>query len=225
LSGTPARMNNDAHEAVDFYLSMISGYSFYEMLYHARFTRVDSCVDVPGVGVEDVLARCKYAQYSHCDFGKGGELQTLTFGKSGGSQTLIYDKSAEAGLAAKTLRVESRRASQKLTTANLKAYKNPFAKLDLYHLKTSNPPISDGYMKAFQDACRIRGITNALKKQPKELQAKLKKCVTEHPAEWWQLSEQEWQTEWASAMKDAGLNRIPHYVPSISFLGATGNVA
>lgn len=87
---------------------------------------------------------------------------------------------------------------------------NPFLRVKVISLFVKHPPVEKGYWSAFQDSCRLWGITKALARQPKVIAAKLKKCLLSASVDWWQMSE----IEWKAALKSALQETLMHLVPS-----------
>ncbi len=190
---------------------------FYEFLHHCRFTRVDWCRNIMFRSIEDYLICGKWKKVSQCYFSPEGSLQTINLGKSGNDQIVVYDKAAEKhGAAAthSTIRVEAR-CRINMTATELAGMKNPFKNVILYHIGCKNPPFGQGHWRAFQDACRLRGVRNAIKMQPVKDRPAIKKVLSTLPVSWWDISDDDWSWLQGEAYENAGLTNIPGLAPPL----------
>lgn len=161
----PSDLTEHAEERLEDVFGVLFGMGFYEFLRHARFTKVDIFQNIIGRDIEDYLFQAKWAKVSHPFFGADGKLETITFSKSGNNQITVYDKAREMhglGVDHSTIRVEAR-CRINLTIDGLAVLKNPLQKLRIVSVECKNPPFGKAHWQAFQDSCRMRGITNALK--------------------------------------------------------------
>lgn len=214
----PYHLTPQAEERLEDVFVMLFGMGFYEFLYHARFTKVDVCQNIHGQDIEEYLFRAKWSKTAHCFFGVDGKLETVTFSKSGNNQIQVYDKARQMhGMHAQhsTIRVEAR-CRINLTLGGLAAFKNPLSRLEIYSVECKNPPFGKAHWQGFQDSCRMRGISNALKKQPPTERKELKKILKDQPVPWWGMSDDDWEYLWAEALDNAGLSQIPDAAPPLT---------
>ena len=223
----PLYLTETAEEYLDVQFLELFGMGFYEFLYHARFTRVDWCREIMLRDVEDYLFRAKWSKVTQCFFNAKGKLETLYLGRSSSTQIIVYDKSkelygedAEQGM----IRVEAR-CKINLTIHGLAAMKNPFERVDVFSIGCKNPPYGTAHWRAFRDSCRLRGITNAIKMQPADHRAKLKKMLCDHAVLWWAIAADDWEWLITSALDNAGLTQIPNTAPPLNLDALTGTVA
>lgn len=212
----PAHITEAAEEYLNVMFQEMIGMGLYDLLGHARFTRIDVAREILLRSIEDYLFSCSYFKYSHCHFGKDGKLGTVTFGK-GSNQINVYDKAKELyGSAAEygIIRVEAR-CRINMTLSQLAHFENPLARVKVHSLLCKNPPFGMGYWRAFQDSCRLRGVNNAVKNQPKDYQTQLKKVLSNLPVAWWRIEQDDWVLRWEEAFEDAGLTQIPSCPPPL----------
>lgn len=205
----------------------IMGLTFYEFLAHARFTRIDFCRNISGCDLEDFLIKAKWSKVSQNVFGKDGVLGTMYFGKAGSNQIIAYNKAKELYGDAATepmVRIETRNRI-KLKAKALLDFKNPFERVQLYSLACKNPPVKIGHWLAFQDSCRLRGVGNAIKKQPVIDRAALKKVLSSQPVSWWDIPPDDWKTLLYAALKNAGLSNLPDNPPPFCMAYLVGQAA
>lgn len=203
------------------------GVTFYEFLAHARFTRVDVCRQIIDRNLEDYLIRVKWSKVSQSFFGANGALETINFGKSKGNQVVAYDKSKQLyGKSAEqpVIRIETRFRT-KLTAQELFGYINPLERVKVYSVACKNPPFGIGHWRAFQDACRMRGIGNAIKMQPTNYRSALKKVLSKQPVPWWDIQPEDWKWLWGEALEKAGLLNIPKNPPPLTMKWLVGDAA
>lgn len=227
LEYNPAHMTEIAEDYLNVQFTELFGVEFYQLLYHARFTRVDVCRNIMDRSLGDYLIKAKWKKVSQCFFGADGSLQTINLGGSGNNQVVAYDKAAQLhGPAAthSTIRVEAR-CRINLTIHGLAAFKNPLMHVDLYSMACKCPPFGVAHWRAFQDACRLRGISNAIKNQPAECRAKLKKVLSTLPVTWWSIADEDWDFLWTAALEDAGLTQIPDWAPPLVMNYQAGQAA
>lgn len=201
------------------------GMDFFDVLHHARVTRLDVCRHILFRSPEDYLFRVRYARTSQSMFGSDGMLETLYFGKGAGNQTCIYNKARHLnGKKAEhdTVRIEARLRPKNLKIRDLWDLQNPLRNVQVYSLKADSLPFGEAHWIAFRDSCRFRGIGNALKLQPPKHRYALKKMLSELPVSWWSLSDAEWEWLWHEALEDAWLNRIPDQAPPLTMDHAVG---
>ena len=217
LEWNPAHMTAAAMPDIDARCMMLVGMTFYELLGHARFTRVDFCRNIADRDIEDYLIRSKWSKVSQCFFNNDGKLETINLGKSGNNQIIAYDKTKEQhGKAAdhKMIRIEAR-CRINLTLHGL--------------MKFKNPPFGDAHWLAFQDSCRLRGVGNAIKKQPVKCQTALKKVLSTLPVTWWAIEDGDSVNAWnwylMMALKAAGLLNIPDAPPPLTLANGMGEAA
>ena len=223
----PAYMTEAGEDYLVVMFLELFGMGFYEFLYHARFTRVDWCRNIMLRDVEDYLFRAKWAKVSQCFFGPSGKLETINLGKAGNTQIIVYDKAKELygeAAAQGMIRVEAR-CKINLTIHGLAVMKNPFERVQIYGLGAKNPPYGTAHWRAFRDSCRLRGVTNAIKTQPADHRAKLKKFVSEQPVWWWDILPVDWNWLLTEALENAGLTQIPNGSPSLNLQYLTGAAA
>lgn len=224
----PARMTKAGEEYLADMLNELLGVdTFYEFLYHARFTRVDWCRNILLRDVEDYLFRAKWAKVSQSFFGASGKMETLNLGKSDNMQIIVYDKSkqlhgeaAEQGM----IRVEAR-CKINMTILELAKMKNPFERVVIYSLHCQHPPYGTAHWRGFVDSCRFRGVTNALKRQPADHRPKLKKVLSDQPVWWWDILPDDWNWLLPAALEDAGLWQVPNSAPPLTMAFHSGAAA
>ncbi len=227
LEYNPRDMNKAGEEYLDMMFQGIIGLTFYELLFHARFTRVDFCRDIMNSDIEDYLFQSKHSKYSQCFFGGDGKLQALNFGKSENNQILVYDKAKElygSKTELKQIRIEAR-CRINLTIAGLKSFKNPLRNVQIYSVACKEYPFGFAHWVAFQDSCRVRGVGNAIKKQPPEHRYKLKQVLSTKPVTWWKIENKDWEFYLLSALKNARLDNIPSSAPPLSYSFHIGQAA
>lgn len=235
MSKRQARIEyNPAHmtEAGEIHLAtifkMLFGVEdFYEFLHHARFTRVDFCQDILMRDLEDYLIKGKWKKMSQCFFGTDGRLQTINLGKSSGSQIVVYNKKAQLygdDAVGSTIRIEAR-CRVNLTIGGLAKFKNPFAQVEVYSIRCKKPPFGLAHWRAFQDACRLRGVGNAIKSQPVKNRYALKKVLSTQQVPWWGINDDDWDFLLTEALENAGLLNIPDYAPPLTMKYAVGEAA
>lgn len=194
---------------LDFFFQGISGKTFFELLGYAKVTRADIYREVYDRKPDDYLFQVKHTQGSQSVFGSNGDVQTVMFGKQTGNQTVIYNKAAEQGdMATNKIRIERRPRFKKTELHKLFELANPFERVRIVSLVCHNPPYGKEFWIAFQDACRLRGVSKAIAHQPKSRQPKLRKAVSQLPVQWWGLTEDEWKFQWDHAMIDGCFNLI-----------------
>lgn len=225
MESLPLAKGNPCTEYLDATFNELCGVGFFEFLYHARVTSMDICCDVLGRKPEDFLFKVKCAKFCQTVFGNDGELETLYFGKSSGNQVRIYNKAKEvfgAGHGYDIIRVEVRQRLKNFNIANLWGFPNPFKRVSVVSLENANPPFGIGHWTAFQDACRFRGISNAIKLQPKGYRNKLKKFMSDSPVGWWPILDTDWEWLWGDALACGGLNLLPNKAPPLTMNNAVG---
>lgn len=223
----PAHMTEVGEEYLGVMLQELFGLDFYEFLYHARFTRVDWCRNVLLRNVEDYLIRAKWAKVSQCFFSASGKLETINLGKSDNTQIIVYDKSKQLyGEAAEhgMIRIEAR-CKINLTIHGLATMKNPFERVVVYSLVCKHPPYGTAHWRGFVDSCRMRGVTNAIKHQPADHRAKLKKALSDQPVWWWEILPDDWSWLLTAALENAGLTQIPDSAPPLTMQFHCGEAA
>ena len=223
----PAHINEAAEDHLDVMLMELMGLTFYEFLYHARFTRVDFCRDILLRNINDYLIQSKYSKMSQCFFNAAGKLETITLGKTGNNQITAYDKSKEmygTGAEHSVIRIEAR-CRINLNIMGLAKFENPFSNLCVYSMLCKKPPFGTGHWRALQDSCRLRGVGNAIKNQPVEYRSKLKKVLSQQPVKWWDIADEDWSWLLSDALDNAGLTNIPDAAPPLSFIYHTVQAA
>ncbi len=222
----PSHLTEVGEDHLNHQMLCMMGLTVWEFLAHAVFTRIDVCRDI-GCSMEDVLIKAKWSKVSQNVFGKGGELETLYLGKAGGNQIVAYDKANElhgCSAAEPMTRIEARWRTR-LTAKELIHFKNPLERVELYSLACKNPPVSQGHWRSFQDACRMRGINNALKMQPLAERKLLKKTVSANAVSWWDIAPEAWPQMWAEVLKNAGLHKLPENPPPFCMAYLVGQAA
>jgi hypothetical protein len=223
----PSHLTEKVEERLEDVYIMLFGMGFYQFLHHARFTKVDVCQNIHGTDIEDYLFRAKWSKVAQCFFGVDGKLETVTFSKSGNNQMLVYDKARQMhgpNVQHSTTRVEAR-CRINLTIGGLAVLKNPLSRLEIYSVECKNPPYGKAHWQGFQDSCRMRGITNALKKQPPTERKVLKKILKDQPVPWWGISDDDWEWLWTDALDSAGLLQIPDTAPPLTIAFHVGMAA
>jgi hypothetical protein len=223
MEGLPLAKGNPCAEYLDTIFNELCGVGFFEFLYYARVTSVDVCREILGCKPDEFLFKVKYAQIYQSVFGNDGELETLYFGAPSGNQTRIYNKGKELGSGQDSVRIEVRQRFKNFKIADLWGIPNPFSKVGVFSLTNTNPPYGAGHWVAFQDACRFRGIGNAIKLQPKSYRNKLKKAVSALPVLWWLMMDADWEWLWADALAYGGLNMLPDNAPPLTMENASGS--
>jgi hypothetical protein len=211
-------------EHLNFVFTCLWGDGFFSFLHHARVTYIEIWRHIMFRSPDDYLFRVKYAKTFQSMFGSTGKLETMYFGKGAGSQTAIYNKAKQLNGKSEhdCIRIEPRLKPKKMKVSDLGKLENPFSKVQVYSLKNDKPPFGQAHWIAFQDACRYRGIAKAIKCQPKDHQAKLKKAVSEHPVAWWAMDDDTWCELWHEALAFAWLDQIPAHAPSLNLHDITG---
>ncbi len=227
----PAYMTAKGEEHLDGMFWQLFGIDtgFYDVLTHARFTRVDFCMDILFRNLEDYLFRSQHSKISNSwmEFTTTGILDTITFGKPGNNQVIIYNKAKQVhGNAAEygTIRIEVRRRTN-LTIKQLAAFPNPFERIKVYSLRCKKPPFGEAHWRAFQDSCRLRGVNNAIKHQPIKCRSILKKALSSQCVAWWGDAIKDWDDLLTDALDKAGLLNIPDHAPSLTIVNAAGYAA
>lgn len=206
----------------------LCGQTFLEFIAHGRVTVLDVYRQICGRAPDDYLFRVKYARSSQSVFGAGGKIETMYFGKRASNQVKIYNKAIELyGKAAKTdtLRVECSLKPKNMKFADLWSLENPFKKITIHSMWCAKPPLDAGHWSAFQDSCRLRGISKAIALQPKQYQHKLRKTLANIPVTWWQMSDDEWFYYWHGVLENTFLNQVPDHAPPLTMGHATGGGA
>lgn len=217
LEWNPHYITVDSEAYLDAIFMMLFGMTFYEFLSHARFTRADFCRNILLRDLEDYLVGVKWAKHSQCFFGGDGKLQSITFCKSGNNQILAYNKAKQLygdDTAHSTVRIEARLRLNH-TIQQLAVLPNPFERVKLYSIACKSPPYGVGHWKAFQDACRLRGITNAIKQQPVKYRKALRHFLSKYPVAWWDIEHDDWEWLLNDALDNAGLLQIPDNAPPL----------
>lgn len=231
FSQPAATLSADASEAIQGYLDgvfvVLCGMGFLEFLGHARVSSIEICRHILFRAPEDYLFKVRYAQTFQNFFDKAGKLGTINFGKRASNQTCIYNKAKQLhGKYAEqdSIRIERRLKLKKEKILDLWPLPNAFRYISIYSLKNDHPPkgVNAGHWTAWQDACRYRGITNAIKCQPSNLQNKLKKAVSENPVSWWSLDNATWEWLWHEALEESGLSDIPTNPPPLTLKAGLG---
>lgn len=223
----PAFMTEAGENYLNVQLQSLFGVGFYELLFHARFTKVDVCRNIMGRSVEDYVYKAKGSMNSSCHFGKDGKLATLMLGQSSSTQSKIYDKAKQLhgiGVLHETIRVEVS-CKTNLDIYGLAKMGNPFDRVQIFGTDWKNPPFGMAHGRAFLDSCRLRGVHNAIKHQPAQYRYKLKKYIAEQPVEWWAITPEDWCWLWADALENAGLLQIPNWAPPLTIQYTVGMAA
>jgi hypothetical protein len=227
LEWNPYYITADSEVYLDSVFTMLFGMGFYEFLFHARFTRADFCRNILLRDLEDYLIGVKWAKHSQCFFGADGKLQSITFAKSGNNQIIVYNKAKQLygdAAAHGIIRIEARLRLNH-TIGQLVAIPNPFDRVKLYSVPCKNLPYGVAHGRAFQDACRLRGIKNAIKQQPLSHRAKLKTAISKQPVTWWDIQPDDWDWLLTDALDNAGLLAIPNSAPPLKLNYLTGCAA
>ena len=226
LEWNPAYITEVAEAYLDGQFLEAFGMGFYEFLYHARFTRVDWCRDILLRDIEDYLFRASWTKVSQCFFSSAGKLETMYLGK-GNLEFKVYDKAKELyGSKAEQSRIRIEvKCKINLTIHELATMENPFDRIEVISVACNNPPYGTAHMRAFQDSCRLRDITNAIKRQPADHRAKLKKWLKDLQVWWWPIAADDWEWLRTSALENAGLTQIPDSAPSLNLEELTGKAA
>jgi hypothetical protein len=227
----PSDMSETGEEYLDGIIQSMFAVPFYSLLHYARFTRVDIYRDIQGRNIMDMLIGVKWSKTSqsyvrmHNSFAGNGQLQSITFGKGTGNQTIAYDKAAELNNATTELtRIEVRHKCSR-TFVELQKLPNVFERIQVYSLDCKGLGIDKGYWKNFQDACRLRGVNNAIRNQPVAKRAPIKKALPKKAEPWWDITESEWPKLMAAAIVAARLNNIPDYAEPLSYQFHIGQAA
>ncbi len=222
----PSYMTAAGEDYLSHKLTELLGVTFYELLYHARFTRVDFCRNILWRDLEDYLIHAKWAKAALA-YAADGKLSSITLGKSGSTQIQGYNKAQQLyGDAADhaTIRIEAR-CRINLNIHGLAVYENPFNRVTIFSVGCKKPPCSVGYWRAFQDSCRLRGVGNAIKRQPVSERSKFKKALSQLPVEWWAIEVDDWKWLLTDALDNAGLLQIPDSAPPLRLSYLTGCAA
>lgn len=218
----PFHMTEAGMEHLDTMMTELVGMEFYQLLYHARFTRADFCRLIISTDIEDCLFYGKWKKVSQCFFGADGKLETVNLGKSGSNQIIAYNAVGPVinGKATGTMiRVETR-CRINLKIQGLKEFKNPFENVKLFRIGCDNPPLGVAHWKAFQDSCRLRGVGNAIKNQPAQYRSALKKALSLKPVSEWPI--ENWPEALEYALGSSGLMNIPSAAPPLDLAFLTG---
>lgn len=162
---------------------------------HARITRIDVAVDLPGIRIDEVLFIPKQGA-SEIQWGRDGHLQSFRHGQPQGNQTLVYSVKQKR-LAKKqpwsgpsVVRIERRlRNPSPAKLPKLAALKNPFTDMALTTMP--GPPPDEGapskarMWSVFEDSVKARGVRAALALVPKNRRAKYRAHLKQHPKPWW----------------------------------------
>lgn len=224
----PSTMTEHGAEYISTQFLSFCGLTFFELLYHAKFTRMDWCRDIYGMHIEDYPVRGRYWKAMQCFCNTvTGKLETITFGQSSGNQAVIYDKATELygdNSGGDTTRVEIRLRNN-ITPKELVKIANPFARVEFYSAYCQYPPFGQAHWGAFLDSCHLRGINNAIKAQPAGCRSALKKVLSGLPVGWWYITPEEWQQYLFHALHAAHLMKIPAYAPPLDYSVIIGKAA
>lgn len=227
----PSYMSEAGEDYIDGIIQGLFGVPFYSLLHYARFTRLDVCRDVQGRNIMNMLIGVKWSKTSQSyvatqnSFAGNGQLQSITFGKGTGNQTIAYDKATELNDVTKELtRVEVHHKCSR-TLAELYKVPNLFERVQVYSLDCKGLAIDKGYWKNFQDACRLRGVNNAIRNQPVAKRAPFKKALSKKAEPWWDITDGEWPKLMAEAIVAARLDKIPAYAEPLSYQFHIGQAA
>ena len=228
LEYNPAYVSDAAKELLDVEMTSLLGVTFSELLHHAKITRIDWCIDLYGVHIEEYLYRATWWKAVQIFCGtETGRLQSMTYGKSSGNQALIYDKATElfgTDTAQQITRIEIRNRTG-CEAKQLAKAKYPFKRLQLYPTHCKLWPFSKAHYHAFRDSCHLRGIKNAIKMQPANTHKKIAKALSDAPASWWEKIPEQWEYFLHNALTQAGLANIPTSAPPLELDFLTGNAA
>jgi hypothetical protein len=159
----------------------------------AQITRLDACVNILNIDMEDLGAYSKQARFTQTVLGSDGRIGTIYFGKSKSNQITLYDKAKEQGNAlGGKLRLEARIKNCGKLTA-LSDLKNPFLRVVFVNLWSK-----------FNDSIRYRVLTNALKRLSPVRRAEFKQILSNDGPVWWQPGVL-WTEHWPAALKSAAL--------------------
>jgi|GEM_PF-5767916 len=188
------------------------GVEFFDFLGHGRISRYDVYRTICNRKPEDYIFKFNHSAKGGNFIGTKGSLDTIMLGNRSGNQLIAYNKhkhlygqSAEGD----SLRVELHMRPNGLLFKDFWKIEDPFKRVQIYSLHTSQPPVDKGYWAAFQDSCRFCGLTKALQKQPLKVQGKLKKAVSDSLVPWWHLSDDEFLDVWADMLHEVLFDRIP----------------
>lgn len=229
----PTYMTEAAEDYLDGLIQEMFGVPFYHLLHHARFTRIHLCRDIEDRHIEDLLIGAKWSKHSlsyvgvQNSYSGNGRLESITFGKGTGNQTIAYDKSLELSGSADgqpLTRIEIHHKCN-YTYAELKKLPNLFERVQIYSLDCKDVPFGKGGHKNFQDACRLRGVNNAIRNQPVVLRSPLKKALSKKAVPWWAISESAWPKMMNAAIEGARLNNIPDHAEPLSYKFHIGQAA
>lgn len=229
----PSDMTEAGEDYLDGLMQEMFTVPFYHLLHHARFTRIHLCRDIEDRHIEDLLIGAKWSKHSlsyvgvQNSYNGKGRLESITFGKGTGNQTIAYDKSLELSGSADgqpLTRIEIHHKCN-LTYAELKELPNLFERVQIYSLDCKDVPFDKGGHKNFQDACRLRGVSNAIRNQPVAIRSLLKKALSKKVVPWWGISESEWPKMMLAAIEAARLNNIPDYAEPLSYQFHIGQAA
>jgi len=213
LFGTNEECFEKIKSHLDHFFLGICGVGFFDLLAHGRVSNIEICRHILQRKPDDYLFRVKYARSQQSIFGSDGGLETLYFGKRAGNQTCIYNKAKQLhGNSAENdcIRIERRLKPKNTKIVNLWGLANPFKHVSIFSLKANKLPnsITIGHWIAFQDACRYRGVNQAIKCQPKFLHTKLKKIVSDNPVDWWDIADTDWEYLLTDALNEAWLDHV-----------------
>jgi len=223
----PAHMTEYGETYLDAMFTSMFGMEFYQFLFHCRFTRVDFCRNIVNRALEDYFIKSKWSKISQCVFNSEGKLETIYLGKCGGANIKAYDKTKQMhGQSSPhgTIRIEAS-CPINLSINELAKFPNPFERVVVYSTTCSNPPLGEAHWRAFQDSCHLRGISNAIKRQPVKHRSTLKKAIFSQPVSWWNITPDDWDWLLIDALDNAGLLNIPNSAPPLTFKQAFGEGA
>lgn len=165
------------------------------MVQHARVTRIDIAVDLPGVTMDDFVILPQQAM-TVSTWKSKGPLESVYVGKSKGNQTRIYSRSQkrlakkQSWDGAPEVRVERKLINLKdVTLLDLHVMTNPFASVALIDNVPGPPPLLGAkkhwQWSLFRDSVHVRGLTAALALLPSAQRTQFRKHLIAHSKPYW----------------------------------------
>lgn len=212
----PAKVSNIAFTLMDSEVFSLTCFgSFYNFISGGVVKRIDVCLNLFNVNVEDYLFRGNWFKHYGCFFGSGGHLETIYWGLVGGGRAVIYNKKKEdstnyTGYSHVT-RVERQIKSPNILVSDLHKLENPFSRVEIYTLDLSRIDfIPSSFLTCFLDSCRARGFSNALRslELPENLEKKALRQLKEEPWAIWLEAQENWSTNWIETLENYRLREV-----------------
>ena len=176
-----------------YYLLLGEG-AYETMIEKGRVTRIDIACDFVSLRIEDLIIRGTGGGKTHAYYGEDGLIQTsyLNLTKKN-SDTIVYNKRQQLLDGKRNpkyggnphTRVEVQVKANR-SPAKLLELENPLTRLELSLVTNVAPPEEQHHWDCFVDACRFRGVHNALKLIPVKMRGKYKAALKDGQGTVWQ---------------------------------------